>query len=389
MINKQWHAAIAVIEQLEQAGFEAVFVGGAVRDLLLNRPIHDIDIATSALPMEVKNVFSKTVDIGIEHGTVLVLDAGEPIEVTTFRTDGEYTDHRRPDQVQFVRSLEEDLLRRDFTMNAMALRKDHSLVDYYDGQKDLANKVIRAVGNPVARFEEDALRMLRAVRFVSQLGFMIEDKTLQAMKQQAAQIQFVAKERIAMELEKLWIGAYVYNSVQLIATSELAHYLPGNIADHTKRFKGFQTNNPDVGWAYLVHVHDDLTLIGQYRLSNKTKVFVKQIQSACASLQVGWTARDYFDYSLDVLQTAYIFMGKQQEIPFSIEEIADKKAALPIQTKQDLAVTGHDFIEWRGGRGGPWLSVVLEAVLDAVLQKIIDNDRQQIKDWFLHDFNQA
>lgn len=179
--TKEWQAAFTVIEQLEEAGFEAVVVGGAVRDAILNRPAHDVDVATNALPQEVKTVFNRTVDIGIQHGTVLVIVPEGPVEVTTYRTDGEYTDHRRPEEVHFVRSLKEDLQRRDFTMNAIAMRRDGSFVDFYGGQRDIEASVIRAVGEAKVRFAEDALRMLRAVRFSAQLGFSIEAATLQAM----------------------------------------------------------------------------------------------------------------------------------------------------------------------------------------------------------------
>jgi len=145
--NKEWQTAYSVIEQLEQAGFEAVIVGGAVRDALLNRPAHDVDVATNALPEEVKLVFQRTVDIGIQHGTVLVIVPAGPVEVTTYRTDGEYTDHRRPDKVQFVRSLQDDLQRRDFTMNAIAMRRDGTFVDFYGGRQDIDLRIIRAVGD--------------------------------------------------------------------------------------------------------------------------------------------------------------------------------------------------------------------------------------------------
>lgn len=172
--TKEWQAAFTVIEQLEEAGFEAVVVGGAVRDAILHRPAHDVDVATNALPQEVKTVFNRTVDIGIQHGTVLVIVPEGPVEVTTYRTDGEYTDHRRPEEVHFVRSLKEDLQRRDFTMNAIAMRKDGSFVDFYGGQRDIKAGVIRAVGEAKVRFAEDALRMLRAVRFSAQLGFRLK-----------------------------------------------------------------------------------------------------------------------------------------------------------------------------------------------------------------------
>lgn len=170
MNSKEWQAAFEVIATLQQAGFEAYVVGGAVRDTLLGKAVNDVDVATSALPHEVKPLFATTVDVGIEHGTVLIVHPLAPVEVTTFRVDGEYTDHRRPQQVQFVRELREDLARRDFTINAMALQQDGTVIDYFNGQQDLQQQVIRAVGNAKERFAEDALRMLRAVRFTSQLG---------------------------------------------------------------------------------------------------------------------------------------------------------------------------------------------------------------------------
>lgn len=146
MTTMQFDAAFKVIDALQLAGYDAVVVGGAVRDTLLGVPVHDVDVATSATPKQTKTVFQKTVDIGIEHGTILVLDMGEPIEVTTFRTEGTYADHRRPDNVDFVTDLAEDLRRRDFTINAMALRSKTDIVDLFGGQDDLAAHIVRAVG---------------------------------------------------------------------------------------------------------------------------------------------------------------------------------------------------------------------------------------------------
>ncbi len=173
-LTNDWQAAIRVIERIEKAGYEAVIVGGAVRDYLLEKQVNDVDVATSAMPEEIKKIFHSTVDIGIAHGTVLVLDEGQPIEVTTYRTEGIYVDFRRPEQVTFVKSLEKDLERRDFTINAMAMTKTGELIDLYGGRQDLQNGLIRAVGDPNTRFREDALRMLRAVRFSAQLGFLLK-----------------------------------------------------------------------------------------------------------------------------------------------------------------------------------------------------------------------
>ncbi len=170
--------ALLVINRLTQNGYKAYIVGGCVRDILLDKTPHDFDITTNAKPNEIISLFEKTVPTGIKHGTVTVILRDEPIEVTTFRTDRDYTDNRRPDNVTFVDDLKEDLARRDFTVNALAYNKTEGLKDFFGGQDDLQNKILRAVGNPEKRFREDALRILRLFRFASTLGFSIEEQTL-------------------------------------------------------------------------------------------------------------------------------------------------------------------------------------------------------------------
>ena len=170
-----------ILHILNEAGYEAYVVGGCVRDSILDRVPGDWDITTSALPEQVKELFHRTVDTGIQHGTVTVMMGKEGFEVTTYRVDGEYHDGRHPDAVTFTRSLEEDLKRRDFTINAMAYHPGHGLVDLFGGMEDINRKIIRCVGDPVERFTEDALRMLRAVRFSAQLGFTVEENTKAAL----------------------------------------------------------------------------------------------------------------------------------------------------------------------------------------------------------------
>ena len=198
--------AARIIDRLEQAGYEAYVVGGCVRDSVLGREPEDWDITTSASPEQVKAIFPRTIDTGIEHGTVTVMDHHVGYEVTTYRVDGEYRDGRHPSSVTFTRSLKEDLLRRDFTINAMAYNPKSGLVDLYDGMGDLARGCIRCVGVPKERFSEDALRILRALRFASQLGFSIEEETLCAMKELAPRLEAVSAERVRVELVKLLGG---------------------------------------------------------------------------------------------------------------------------------------------------------------------------------------
>lgn len=192
-----------IINTLNAAGFEAYAVGGCVRDALLNRTPLDWDITTSARPDDVMKLFRRTVPTGVQHGTVTVLVKKESYEVTTYRIDGKYEDARHPKEVTFVASLAEDLKRRDFTINAMAYHPDEGLVDLFDGRADLEAGIIRAVGEAKERFREDALRMLRAVRFAAQLDFTIEDKTAQAIRALAPSIDKISAERIRVELVKL------------------------------------------------------------------------------------------------------------------------------------------------------------------------------------------
>lgn len=195
-----------IIETLQKNGYEAYAVGGCVRDMLNGDTPHDFDITTSAEPETVISLFEKTVPTGIKHGTVTVIINGVPNEVTTYRTDGEYRDHRRPDSVIFVKSLREDLARRDFTVNAMAYNKKDGLKDFFGGKEDINNRILRAVGEPERRFCEDALRILRLFRFSSVLGFDIEESTLKAALEYAPTLKNVSAERIYSELLKTVCG---------------------------------------------------------------------------------------------------------------------------------------------------------------------------------------
>ena len=196
----------AILHTLQEAGYEAYAVGGCIRDSLLGRRPDDWDITTSAKPQETKALFGKTIDTGIQHGTVTVMRHGRGYEVTTYRVDGEYEDGRHPKEVTFTASLKEDLRRRDFTVNAMAYNEEDGLVDLFGGRQDLEQKIIRCVGEANERFEEDALRIMRAVRFSAQLGFSIEERTKEAIRGHAEKLRQVSAERIQVELTKLVIS---------------------------------------------------------------------------------------------------------------------------------------------------------------------------------------
>lgn len=239
----------AVIGALENAGHEAWIVGGFVRDALRGVAPHDADIATNARWEQTRDACTAcgmaVYETGTKHGTVTVVCQGEPIEVTTFRTEGAYSDHRHPDSVLFIDRIEDDLARRDFTINAMAFHPERGLVDPFDGQNDLANKVLRCVNDPDTRFNEDALRVLRALRFASQLGFYLAPDTEAAVRKHAHQLADVAGERLFQEMEKLLCGTAVRKTLLRYA-DELSQVVPC-----IKAMKGFDQHNP---W----HIYDVL-----------------------------------------------------------------------------------------------------------------------------------
>lgn len=213
-----------ILHTLKANGYEAYIVGGCVRDAVLGVEPQDWDITTSALPLQVKSLFSNTVDTGIQHGTVMVIRKGCGYEVTTYRIDGEYKDGRHPEKVTFTRSLEEDLKRRDFTINAFAWDPETGIVDLFDGLSDLENRLIRCVGDPNERFEEDALRIMRAVRFSAQLSFRIEEETLKAIGNHVQNLKAVSMERIRVEFEKTLLSRNP-EKVSLFAELKMVPYL--------------------------------------------------------------------------------------------------------------------------------------------------------------------
>lgn len=212
-MDKILNQSAEILDVLEKAGFEAYLVGGCVRDTIMKRPFHDTDITTNALPEQITEVFReyRTVPTGIKHGTVTVISGGVPYEITTYRIDGEYSDSRRPDSVEFTANLREDLARRDFTINAVAMNSKGEISDHFGGVEDIRKKIIRCVGSPEKRFGEDALRIMRAIRFSAQLGFEIEPETAEAIHSMKNRLKNISKERIREELDKLICGKNCLN----------------------------------------------------------------------------------------------------------------------------------------------------------------------------------
>ncbi len=258
-----------IIDTLEEAGYEAYAVGGCVRDSMLGRKPQDWDVTTSASPWQVKELFPVTVDTGIKHGTVTVLIGHEGFEVTTYRIDGEYEDKRHPKEVLFTSDLLEDLKRRDFTINAMAYNEKKGLVDAFGGAGDLEQKKIRCVGNPMDRFTEDALRLMRAVRFAAQLGFSIEEQTKAAIPSLAGNLSGISAERIQSELVKLLVSSHPEEFRTLYETGMTRVFLPEfdammatpqnnqhhcyNVGDHTIAALGYVRPDKVLRLTMLLH----------------------------------------------------------------------------------------------------------------------------------------
>lgn len=380
-LPQEFMQAQPILEHIESAGFEAYFVGGAVRDMLLNKPIHDVDIATSAFPEEIKALFTKTVDTGIQHGTVMVLDHGDGYEITTFRTESTYTDFRRPDKVTFVRSLAEDLKRRDFTINAIAMTKDGDIIDLFDGLTDMAQKRIRAVGDAEVRFNEDALRIMRALRFSAQLGFDIAPHTKAALKQIGPNLEKIAVERIRVEFEKLLMGQCASNSLFVAIEADLIRYLPGHIKREdwltiTADLKRNQPQARTVIWPYfLSRLSLRLNELQLFMRSWKTSredmravlsivPIVKHVQTV--SVFELYAIYDYQALLFEVLTLVGTPLATQQRV----KQIFD---ALPITHNRDMCISGGDLLANNIVTPGPQMGRILTQLEHAVIQRIISN----------------
>jgi tRNA nucleotidyltransferase (CCA-adding enzyme) len=296
-ITEMEQEAREVLNRLIENGYQAYFVGGYVRDLMTGRNIKDIDIATSAKPDEVMAIFHRTVPTGLQHGTVTVVWNVHTFEVTTFRKEANYENFRRPERVTFIEDLLDDLGRRDFTMNAMALDRDGNLVDPFGGLHDLSCRRIQCVGHPAERFAEDALRMMRCIRFAAEYGLNVEESTWGAIESCRAALQHIAMERIRSELEKIVEGNDPRRGLELIVNSLLFRYFKADLqlpSCHTsdkclnseKLTKMRQYNDPDVRWACLFILLRLQSRQAEYALRQLT-FSIKRINTIVRLLEVG------------------------------------------------------------------------------------------------------
>ena len=372
--KNKFKGAIDILKIFNQKGYEAYFVGGCVRDYLLGEDFSDIDITTNALPDEVKKVFRKSIDTGIQHGTVTILVNGDSYEVTTFRTEEDYTNHRSPEKVEFVSNLREDLDRRDFTINAMALDYNGKLFDYHNGDQDLNSKIIRTVNNPNERFYEDALRMLRAFRFSSKLGFEIENNTLNAIKRNAELIKFVSIERIVNEFKKLLAGKGNLRSLELLLDSKLNSYIP--FFDEVDAVQNFSSYSFCQSLYILAKLNNiSFEKLRDLKLSNKE---IKKI-------------KEYERINLEFIDNTplelILYKYDKDDIHFIIGYFGyyDKKKIdiinLPISSFNDIAITSTEIISIIDKSPGPWIKEITKKLEEAILLNKINNTEKNIVDF--------
>ena len=383
-----------IIERLKEHGFEGFAVGGCVRDSLLKKTPTDWDITTDALPEDMKKIFKKTFDTGIAHGTVTVLMDGVGYELTTYRIDGNYSDGRHPDSVSFSKNLSEDLCRRDFTVNAMAYSHNKGIVDLFGGRKDLQNGIIRAVGDAKKRFDEDALRMLRAVRFAAQLGFKIDDDTFAAIKEKAKLLSNVSKERIFVELNKSLCGDFAQN-IKMVYTSGLYRYIGKEFAKLDESIYDFYPrkfpNKKHMYWAVFLENIENVEAVKKILFElksdnatrNNTYLLVKELKNPLPSSDedIRWSLHrigaDLFCDYIEILKSD----KKNVDILDKIDTIENRYSLILKENHayeiSMLDITGKDLMDL-GISKGPKIGEVLEFLLKKVIENPLNNEKSSL-----------
>lgn len=423
-----------IINKLMENGFEAFAVGGCVRDSLLGREPNDWDITTSAKPEAVKKIFSRTIDTGIEHGTVTVMLNHQGFEVTTYRIDGEYEDNRHPKEVVFTPDLKEDLRRRDFTINAMAYNHKTGIVDEFGGIEDLETGVIRCVGVPEERFHEDALRILRAVRFASQMDFRIDSATADAIRKLSENLRFISQERIQAELEKLLMSSHperietayklgitkwiLPEFDEMMETPQNSIYHKYNVGEHTVKVIENIEKDHYLRWAALLHDigkpskhtkgkdgsshfygHGEageriaVKILRRLKFDNKTVKIVSRLvkyhdynikaEEIAVRETVVQVGNEIFPYLLKLRRAD--LSGKSEyskeitePLLKEVEEIYDRIIKRgDCLARSDMAVNGRDLIEW-GMKPGEEVGNGLDFLFHAILENPSINTKEQL-----------
>ncbi|MBB3109316.1 tRNA nucleotidyltransferase (CCA-adding enzyme) [Paenibacillus phyllosphaerae] len=421
LIEGEMRRALPVVETLMSGGYEAVFVGGCVRDTWMGRKLKDIDIATSATPEQVMALFPHHIPTGLAHGTITVMLGGVAYEVTTYRKESAYEQFRRPSEVEFVTDLEADLLRRDFTINAMALRADGTLVDPFGGAADLAQGILRCVGEADARFQEDALRMVRAVRFAAEFQLRIALGTWRALRRHAHLLTHVAMERVGAEADKMMGGSDPKRAAVLFARSGLLEHtkqaLPASVRDAAHRLDAAElllsghsdgtrgTEHTELQWLLLSisigmppneteNLFDALrfstkrtsSLAAVMRMWERMKGITADGQASGTSAEADMLYRQWIEAILEegmpaasLLIEALKAIDHKRAVPSKTSwlpagQLEQWMKELPVTNLRDLAVKGSDLMRELRKPSGPWLGNLLKQLVhDAAYRKVENN----------------
>ncbi len=377
-----------ILETLQENEYQAYFVGGCVRDHHMGRAINDVDITTDALPETVETLFEKTVDVGKEHGTIIVLIDDIPFEVTTFRVESEYTDYRRPDSVAFTKELEGDLERRDFTMNAMAMDKEFQLIDPFGGVESINQQSISTVGEADARFDEDALRILRAVRFMSQLGFAIDEETITAMSRHAGNLQYIAIERSMIELKKTYAGGFTDKVKPLMIQTGIKENIPFLSKVDDNNFMSTSISSFISEIAIQIYMNASLIeYIPELKLSNSEKNTIREMVDILKELEYDKQIKCIsYKYNYDTLENVEALVNdnrfsKKLQWGRMLREAIEMKPLLPIHQTSDIDIGGKELMHHFNYRGGRWIKDLYTILEYEILSNHLQNDKEKILEW--------
>ena len=372
--NAKW-----VLNDLIKNGYEAYIVGGAVRDHVLRQPLNDIDITKNAKTHQVAKLF-KTKPKGIKYGTDTVFMNHETYEVTTYRIDGEYLDSRHPEEVIFSEDVKEDVLRRDFTINGLLMNKEGEIIDHVGGLIDLNAKIIRTIGDPYERFQEDALRMLRAFYFQSKLGFQIDRKTRDAIEEMRFSIKDIAMERILNELIKILQGPHVKRAIQSIITTKVHKVLPG-------LEKGFEAVSqmeeiPYVDAFFILSFALNGSVPSEWKFSNKHR-HRYELASKLVNEKPRYDEYTLYTYGLDMcllVNRVSHLLGREKNLKTLIEKTYE---SLPIQSDLDLKLRASEILNLTHKKAGAWLKNLQQEMVLEVINHRLENNKQALEAYVL------
>lgn len=378
-MDKFFSLGQVIIKKLHEQEFEAYFVGGFVRDYLLSLESKDVDITTNALPEDIEKIFENTVATGKKYGTITVFIEDIGFEVTTYRVDQKYLNHRKPESVIFSQKLKEDLSRRDFTINALAMNDKLEIIDLYNGQADLENHLIRAIGNPDERFKEDALRILRALRFVSKLDFSIDENTLLSMKSNLNLLNELANERVLQELEEIFKNPHNKSAVKYMKQIGFSDVL----SDFSFGLEPYLKSDINLDFKQIFALSLFLQkreISDKWRLSNKDKLLINKYVHILNTIKnTHFNPLILYKCGIEIsLQTNEIFrvLNNQNNQEDLIHKIYHE---LPIKRREELEVNGHDIKGFKEINNEEIIGKVIDEIELQVVLGRLKNEKEVLK----------